>query len=235
MTDEMLNKRLGEPIELATQAAEQSRRATWVGRHPLMVFALLPVPIAVAVMIAVEIVIGLTFEVMAVLSAGGSDHVSRSTIVTIAYGNMWAIRYVPFVLLAALFTRLYTRHHVNRWWFAAAAVQILALAGSLISQINYSETPGQSQHVLGLALMPLPMGAGWGLPYLSMVGWIQLSQILVPVAVGGFMLWATRRPRRGLGGVVKTRLKTNAAWPRDRGRAARLSGIASWDAVPVPV
>ena len=193
MTDEMLNKRLGEPIELATQAAEQSRRATWVGRHPLMVFALLPVPAAVAVMIGVEIVIGLSYEAFAALRSDGSDHVSRSTIVTMAYGMMWAVRYVPFVVLAALFTRLYTRHHVNRWWFGVAALQILALAGSLISQINYSETPGQLQYILGLALVPLPMGAGWGVPYLSMVGWIQLTQILVPVAVGGFMLWATRR------------------------------------------
>ena len=193
MTEEVLNKRLGEPVELATQAAEQSRRATWVGRHPLMVFTLLPMPIAVAVMIGVEVIVGVSFEVLAVLIAGGEEQVSRSTIVTFAYAMMWAVRYVPFVLLAALFTRLYTQHHVNRWWFAAAAVQILVLAGSLISQINYSETPGQSQQILGLALMPLPMGAGWGLPFLSMVGWIQLSQILVPVAVGGFMLWATRR------------------------------------------
>ena len=193
MTDDMLNKRLGEPVELATHAAEQSRHATWVGRHPLMIFALLPVPISVAVMIGVEIMVGLTLEVLAVLAAGGSEYVSRSTVITMAYGNMWAIRYVPFMLLAALFTRLYTRHHVNRWWFGVASVQILALAGSLISQIHYSETPGQSHQILGLALMPLPLGAGWGLPYLSMVGWIQLTQILVPVAVGGFMLWATRR------------------------------------------
>ena len=193
MTDEMLNKRLGEPIELATRAAEQSRRATWVGRHPVTVFALLPVPISLAVMIGVEVIVGVSFEVIAVLVAGGSEHVSRSTVVTFAYAMMWAVRYVPFVVLAALFTRLYTRHHVNTWWFAAAAVQILALAGSLISQINYSETPGQSQQILGLALIPLPTGDGWGLPFLSMVGWIQLTQILVPVAVGGFMLWATRR------------------------------------------
>ena len=193
MTDEMLNQRLGNPVELATQAAEQARRATWVGRHPVMVFALLPIPISLAVMIGVEVIVGVSFEVIAVSVSGGSDHVSRSTVVTFAYTMMWAVRYVPFVLLAALFTRLYTRYHVSRWWFGVAAVQILALAGSLISQIHSSETPGQSQHILGLALMPLPMGDGWGLPFLTMVGWIQLTQILVPVAVGGFMLWATRR------------------------------------------
>ena len=193
MTEEVLNKRLGEPVELATQAAELSRRATWVGRHPLMVFALLPVPIALAVMIGVEIVIGLTFEAIAVFVAGGSDHVSRSTIVTFAYGMSWAIRYVPFMILAALFTRLYTRHHVNRWWFGVAALQILVIAGSFISKIQYSDVPGESMFIVGLACVPMPTGDGWQLPFLNMVGWTQLAQVLVPIAVGGFVMGMARR------------------------------------------
>ena len=49
-----------------------------------------------------------------------------------AYGLCHAARFLPFVLLMALFTRLYVRHAVGRRWYAAAAVQILFLAGTFV-------------------------------------------------------------------------------------------------------
>lgn len=193
MTDEMLSKRLGEPIELATQAAEQSRRATWVGRHPLVVFALLPVPIALLTLLLFQILLGFAVSGVVQLMNSEFDNAARSIVVMTLYAFSWAMRYLPFVLLAVVFTRLYTRHHVNKWWIRIAAVQVLVLAGSLISEMQHSEEFGQSVWVLQLMFVPLPTNEGWRFPSLAFLGWSQLTQILVPVAVGGFMLWATRR------------------------------------------
>lgn len=193
MTDEMLNKRLGEPIELATQAAEQSRRATWVGRHPLVVFALLPTPVALLTLLVLEILLGFAVQGIAAMANGAFNNVSQSIVVTTLYVFAWAMRYVPFILLTALFSRLYRRNHVNRWWLGLAAVQVLVLAGSIISEMQYCEEFGQSVWVLMLACEPQPTSDGWRLPFMAFLGWSQLAQVLVPIAVGGLIMRKARR------------------------------------------
>jgi hypothetical protein len=195
MTDDALNSRLGEPAALAAQAAEEYRRARWASRHPLLVFGLSPLPVTLLAFAATLLLSALSAYGVASLLADDVDNLPRPAEVAIAYAVAWGVRFVPFVLSAMLFTRLYLRCRVNRWWFVAAAAQVLAVAGSFVSSIRYSEVPGQSQWILGLAWAPVPAADGWALPHLSSFWWVQVLQVLVPLAVGALTFRAARRKR----------------------------------------
>lgn len=193
MTDDTRTERLGEPAALAARADEEYRRARWTSRHPLLVFGLLPLPAVLLAFAATALLLGLTAWGVGWVAAGDVDNLPRPARVALAYAAAWGVRFVPFAILAVLFTRLYLRSRVSRWWFVTAAAQVLAVAGSMISLIRYSDEPGQSQWMIGFAWAPIPLGDGWALPFVSFVGWMQAVQVLVPVAVGALVFRAARR------------------------------------------
>ncbi|QEL20448.1 hypothetical protein [Limnoglobus roseus] len=193
MTDDVLIARVGEPTVLAARAAEDYRRARWSSRHPLLAFGLLPLPATVLAFAATVLAFGVAANVGAWLTVGDTDLLPRPAMVALAYGLAWGVRFVPFVLLAVLFTRLYVRGRVSRWWFAAAGAQVLTVAGSLVSAIQFRDDPGQSTWTLGVAWLPVPLHDGWALPFLSLVGWAQVAQVAVPLGVGALMVRAARR------------------------------------------
>ena len=193
MTDDMLTTRLGDPATLAAHAAANYRRATWVGRHPRLVFGVLPVPLALAAALLVMIVPALTLAAVDE-AVGGMDDLPRSTVVTLAYAMMAAERFVPAVLVAALYARLAVRHAVDRRYLAAAAVQVAAFSGSIVYQIASSDVPGESVCFVEFAWWPVPTDGGWTLPLLAYLGWSQvITQLAVPAAAAGLVVWAARR------------------------------------------
>jgi hypothetical protein len=189
----LLEERLGEPEVLATQAAEEYRRRRWVSRHPLLVFGLLPIPTLVVACAVLVMAYGLVSYGLLSLFVSDVNDLPRPVTIAFAYTLAWGIRFVPFVLLAIMFSRLYLRNKVNRWWFIVAAFQILLMAGSLVSSIQYSDEPGKSAFSLGFAWAPMPVGDGWELPFMSILGWMQLVQITVPALVGLGMFRLARR------------------------------------------
>jgi hypothetical protein len=194
-TDEFLNSRLGDPATLAAVAAQEYGRARWVSRHPLVAFGLLPLPAALLLIVATTLLLGLAVSGIGWAVAGDVEKLPRPALVALAYTAAWSVRLVPFTVLAVLFTRLYLRCQVSRWWFAAAAAQVLVVAGSIISLIQYSDEPGRSAWLIGLAWAPFPVDGRWGLPFLHLVGWMQLVQVIVPVAVGALVFRAARLRR----------------------------------------
>ncbi len=193
MTDDQIEARLGRPAELAAHAAEEYRRARWASRHPLLAFGLLPLPATVLVFAAAALVLVLAAEVLGLAIGGDVDRLPRPVVAALAYGVAWAVRFVPFALVAVLYTRVYLRGSVSRWWFAAAAAQVLLAAGLFVSSLHYSDVPGESTWTMGFALRSVPLGDGWSLPFVHFAGWAQVAQVLVPVAVGVLMVRAARR------------------------------------------
>jgi hypothetical protein len=192
-TEDVLNARLGDAETLAAQAAEEYRQSRWTSRHPLLVFGLLPLPVTLLVVIATLVLFGLVAYGIGWLVAGDVDDLPRPAVVALAYSAAWGVRFVPFVLLVVLFSRLYLRSQVSRWWLATAAAQVLVVAGSLVSSIQYNSEPGQSAWMLGFAWMPVPLGDGWALPFFNLVGWMQALQIAVPLAAGALVFHASHR------------------------------------------
>lgn len=194
MSDALLEERVGEPAALAATATDQYRRATWVGRHPLLVFGLLPVP---AMLLALT---GTVFALVAVAHLAvwvfgeeGLSDLPRPVVAAAADALVWVLRLVPFLLLGWLFTRLYLRHQIGRGWYAAAAAQVLFLAGSFLLTVHHSDVPEQSMMMAGFAWMPPPTDDVWGFFYRRCLYDGQLLQVLLPAAVAGLMLRAARR------------------------------------------
>jgi hypothetical protein len=198
MTDEQMEARLGRPAELAARAAVEYGRARLASRHPLLVFGLLPLPATALVLVTTVLAFGLAANGVAWLFVADVDDLPRPALVALVYALAWGVRFVPFAALAVLFTRAYVRSRVSGWWFAAAAAQVLAVAGSLVSLIRYSDEPGQSAWMIGFAWAPAPTGDGWALPFLNAVGWMQVVQVIIPAAIGMLMLRAARRRQAGL-------------------------------------
>jgi hypothetical protein len=195
MTEDVLTERMGTPAALAVQAAEEYRRSRWTSRHPLVVFGLLPLPATLLAFAFTELLFVLLEIVVYVIGSAAAvdfENFPRALMVAIEYTWVWSFRFLPFVIPAFLFTRLYLRTRVNRWWYVAAATQILFVAGTFISAIRYSEVPGQSALLFGFTWAPVPPGE-WYPPLPNLFGWAQVLQVIVPVAVAAHLFRIARR------------------------------------------
>jgi hypothetical protein len=203
MTEDVLNERMGTPAALAAlaaQAAEEYRRSRWTSRHPLVVFGLLPLPATLLAFVLnglLLVLLELVAYVIGSALAVDFENLPRASLVAIVYACAWSFRFLPFVLLAFLFTRLYLRARVNRWWYVVAATQILFVAGTVISAIRYSEEPGQSAWLIGFTWATVPPGE-WYPPLPYLFGWGQVLQVIVPVAVAAQLFRIARRRQAAL-------------------------------------
>ncbi len=193
MSEELLQNRLGRSDELAARAADEYRRATWVARHPALVFGALPLPAVLSAFVATLFLLSIAVIGLEEVFGRPWAELNRPAVVAFAYASAWFVRLVPCAAAGVGFTRLYLRHGVSRWWFAAAAVQVLLFAGSLISVVRYSDEPGQSEWLLGFAWLAFPTGDGWIMPFLPAVGWGQVVNVAAPLVAGMLILRAARR------------------------------------------
>jgi hypothetical protein len=187
-TDQMtLAAQLGPPEQVAATAAEEYRKAGWVRRHPLLVFGLMPVPALVLGFAGTMLFFELVVAAAAIAAGVSLDDPPRSVAVPLAYTVHFASRILAFVLLMAVFTRLYLRSGVRWGWYAAAAGQILFLAATFFSVLTIRDEPGQSTLMFGLAFLPVPNST------LRQIGWSQVAQFAAPLIVGWLMVRAARR------------------------------------------
>ena len=104
-TEDVSNTRLGDPAALAEQAAMEYRRSRWASRHPLLAFGVLPLPAILLAMVATLLLFDLAAESILWWFADAAGELPRSAMIVFAYAMAWSVRFVPFVLLAAAFTR----------------------------------------------------------------------------------------------------------------------------------
>ncbi|MFO0803852.1 MAG: hypothetical protein U0791_12125 [Gemmataceae bacterium] len=182
MTGNHLGLRMGKPEVLAEQAAADYHRTSWVRRHPRIVFLLAPVP--AALMAVALYLLAASAVAYGASEAGFAEPGRRGTLEGVVTGYVASIRFVPFMLAAAYFTRLALRAQSRLWCPIAAVTQIAILAGFATTNLTWSDVPGQSQFALGLTF---PF-SGWG----------QAIQLVVPLAAAGMMLGIASRRRAGI-------------------------------------
>ena len=175
---------MGCPEELAVGAAEDYRRTSWVRRHRVLVFGLAPIPL---------VVLGLALYILAFTSVGyavdaltqnkgGLRSIPRNILEPVGMGLTFSIRFVPFLILAAIYGWLGVRYRISGWWLAVAVVEVAALAGAATSQLIIGDLPGEGQLMVGLAS--------------PVAGWSQAIQLALPLAIGGvFLRVATSRAK----------------------------------------
>ena len=179
ITGTELSLRLGVPAELAKRAADEHRRASWVRRHPRLVFLLAPIPAALVCML-LHLLAGAA--VFGLFESSFNDPASRGDWQRPVSLFAGSVRFVPFLIAATFFSLLAVRRAVRPWCVVAAIAQIALLAGFATANSTWSDEPGGSQFGLGLSF-----------PF---SGWMQAAQLLLPLGIGGLALWAVARARR---------------------------------------
>jgi hypothetical protein len=173
-----IEQQMGDPGELAAAAAAGHRG--WVRRHPMLVFVLAPIPaVLLAVTCYMLAVVGLGYAVGE--AVGEADEAPPEGIVRSAADALfYGIAFIPFVGVAVALGRLAIRSGAAGWWAVVALCQVTVFAGLVRVQSTWSDLPGESQLMLGV-----------GFPF---TGWRQVAQMLLPLALGWFVLRA-RSPR----------------------------------------
>ncbi|MGL6077012.1 MAG: hypothetical protein ACRC8S_22885 [Fimbriiglobus sp.] len=200
MSESLMEARLGKPDEVATVAADQYRRATWTHRHPLLMFGLLPVPLFVLLLVALAVGLEVLVSCTCWLLGIEREEIPRWATVSTAYAFCWTLKFVPFAIMTWLFTRRFVRSAVHWGWYAMALGQVLFLAVTLTSTIQYSDTPGESSMIFQFAWLPLPTADGWRFLGWVLFGWSHLFQLLVPAAMAWALVKLAKRREMAIAG-----------------------------------
>lgn len=172
---------LGDPTEIAAQAASHYQARTFAGRHPVWSFVVLPIVALPALWVASAAISLLAGESLGYLFASFWPWMKEShprMIALCVVGWLW-VYVAPAMLSAIVFSRLARRAAVN-WRWSMAACAGLALVGSLVVVDiipRQNNVPGTGRFLMD----PL-----YKAPSLT---FYQLLQMLAPLAVGTYLSW----------------------------------------------
>lgn len=158
--------------------------ASFASRHPLLVFAVLPIPATLLFMAVTGLIFGLPLVCATSLQSG---EISRPVVAGLTSMFAWAVRCIPFTIVAVLFTRAFVRSRPAGWWFVAAAAQVLAAAAAFDCRFAHGDEPGGSMLCVGFFVSSAGRLASLADPGLH------LFQVAVPAAVGMIVLSVARR------------------------------------------
>jgi hypothetical protein len=178
---------LGTPGMLALAAERHFIGSTFAGRHPFFAFVFLPLPAVVLTMAVVaQLYIPLKYLVEMATATILSTHepsVTHSPTAfdwSVAYGFMYVLRFLPFILTALVFVRL--GRNANRPFWSFVACGFVAMFG-LVFYTSVLPGPGHTTGRLWI---------GFGL-LCSPVQWLQAA---LPLAFGlsAWLRISTRLP-----------------------------------------
>jgi hypothetical protein len=182
--DDRVTLRLGRPDVLVAAALANRRPGGAVGRHPVLSFVVAPIPLAIlswygyifagfGLLELVGWVFGDAYTI-----AGRAVRDWPAGLVYAVNGMAAASRFVPPAATVALLCWCGRRAGVGRRWTLTASGLVGLLAGLLVVQVRLPAEPGQGSLLLGL-----------GFPVYQ---WVNLAQVLVPLAVGILFLLGKR-------------------------------------------
>ncbi len=177
-----LSDRIGRPERLA-DAAKHEHAKNWMGRHPVMMFLFAPIPLTLAAWCAYLAIGGLLFFKI-LPSLGPAFQLEGTTADTWAPSAVWltllfhmGLRFLPPAIVAAAVCRWALRSGRGWRWALAACGCVAIIASLFTSALNLPMQPGAGEFSVGFTAPPS----------LS-----QLSQCVVPLLVGGAILWWSR-------------------------------------------
>ncbi len=143
-----LSERLGNPKQLAEQAAATMVYRTWSGRHPWLAFlAGPPILFLLGVTACTLLMIGATslFE--------GQTVSTMPALTTVCYWAGWAIAFVPPIAVSLMLCRLVFISGRRRRWALAACSVVGLLAGCLaVACIPPQAVPGTGSLSIGFGI-----------------------------------------------------------------------------------
>ncbi len=186
--------RIGDPATLAEAASVEFSRRTFCGRHPVLMFLLAPLPLAVlawAAMFAASF--GLMAGIVAIAQWLGGDADMGVTVARWPTGVVWmfATLFVlsataPPAALTVLLCRLANRSGLSWRWSLAACLVLALVAGMFQASFGPPVTVGDGD---GRIMLGFGM---WLFPPVQ-----QLLQFALPLAIGLGLVWRQTHPPHG--------------------------------------
>ncbi|MBI2823457.1 MAG: hypothetical protein HYX69_02060 [Planctomycetia bacterium] len=176
-------ERLGPPVEVAQAAAKQYRRRTFCGRHPIVMFVVLPILIMPLAWFALVMAIVGVRELSEFLDLGRlSSQQFTPTLVGAVRLLCTAAVVAPAAIVAVVLCRLASKASVRWHWPLLACAILGAIVGSTQIKVFMSPVEGQSQLTLGMGVS-------------SKTLFIEPWHFALPVAIGLWAVW--RQLQRG--------------------------------------
>jgi hypothetical protein len=155
---EDLEKRLGEPAQLAIFAAEQYHARTFWGRHPLVTYLLGPLPLLVTCFLAYGLAFWAATWVISLFGthalgwneatfANPADFIWLQAVLLALM--CWYVTVFPPLTAAWLLCRTYRRNALDWRWPLIGCTLLALVCGIFITKYNISTEPGKGQFMLG--------------------------------------------------------------------------------------
>jgi hypothetical protein len=160
--------RMGEPSDLAQLIGSEYRKQYFSQRHPVLMFALMPVLLLLGIWAGLML---LALIVGSVLGEAAESVVDSFTAQLIICGVIW----LPVALTTVIFCRAARRRRVNWRWSLLTAAALAFFPGMTVS------------------VAPSTVTVGF-LPATTVAAFIQF---MLPLAIGGWYSWRGYRLRRG--------------------------------------
>jgi hypothetical protein len=152
--------RMGEPSDLAPFIGSEYRKQYFSQKHPVVMFALMPVLLLLGIWAGLVL---LAFIIGSVWGEATELLVDRFTAQLVCYGSIW----LPVALTAVICCRAGRRRRVNWRW-------------SLLTAATLAVFPGMT-----VSLAPSTLTIGF-LPPITLAASIQ---VMLPLAIGGWYSW----------------------------------------------
>src|SRR5262245_60525714 len=183
LADEQIESRLGRPEVLVAAALANRRQASVFGRHPIVSFVVAPIPLAILSWVAFLLLCWPAIELVSWMRGQGDVLALRDWPMWLVYAMKAmeiGLRFVPPACAAGLLCWCAKRAAVSWKWTAAGCSLVALAAYALVVQVTLGrpEEPGSGSLQLGL-----------GFPVHQ---WINLIQLLVPLATCATFLWRAR-------------------------------------------
>ncbi len=184
-TEEEAVFQLGNPDQVAKVAAKEYRRRTFLGRHPViafLTFAISPIFSFFFLAIAAMYAVGCGFELVAPVLGIHDDflvHGSPAAMTLWCYGMPIAFIMLPSVVLMLLYGRVAKRTESARRWIIVSCGILAYAASTPLFMIGFGIPRHGDALTVGLAWRPV-------VP-------IQFVQLVIPLALGSWLLWRQRR------------------------------------------
>lgn len=186
-----LEERLGNPAQLAALAAKQYHHRSFLGRHPILTFLVLPLPL---VFIGILTVVLATFLFGYALSffvpdSVMYDHPFAEYLTGAVF--FWFLIVLPPLGASLFLCRVARRNAIGWRWTAVACAVIAFYCSELFVTWNISSTEQAQQHArmaVGIMFLPPFTGASWGCFLLHF-----LPQFLLAMAVGLLLIKRAQR------------------------------------------
>ncbi|MGD9127281.1 MAG: hypothetical protein PVH19_07855 [Planctomycetia bacterium] len=182
-------EQLGDPAQVADAAVVAYRKRTFFGRHPIakfLAFGVSPLPAMLLTLILNAIFLGLLSQFLEYINV--DMYLTRFFQKLDPNALKWMAAIftlvLPTMLLAILYCRWARRSKVNKKWMLISCGIFSFLSLHLVYLVKISEVAGESQ---------LCIGAGFGTQILLHLSFLQLTQMLGPLAVG---LWYALRTKK---------------------------------------